>query len=266
MATDIAFSLGVLAILGKRAPLSLKIFLTAVAIVDDLGAVAVIAIFYTDTIHWMLLMSSLGAWLLAFAFGRAGGRHPAVFIVLGLIMWVCMLKSGVHATIAGVLLAFAVPGKKLPTEGDPATERWEHALHPWVAFLIMPVFALANAGVIIGGDFTSSLTSPEALGIITGLVLGKPIGITLFSWLAVKAGLAALPGGMSWGKLVGVGCLAGIGFTMSLFIAELAFQEPAYLNTAKAGILAASIISGIVGYSYIFAASRNAPPPVDAAR
>ncbi|RYD31929.1 MAG: Na+/H+ antiporter NhaA [Verrucomicrobiaceae bacterium] len=260
MATDIAFSLGVLAILGKRAPLALKIFLTAVAIVDDLGAVAVIAVFYTDTIHWLLLMGSLGAWLLALAFGRAGGRHPAVFILLGVVMWVCMLKSGVHATIAGVLLAFAIPGRMLATEGDPATERWEHALHPWVSFLIMPVFALANAGVLIGGDFLSSLASPEALGIITGLVLGKPVGIFLFSWLAVRAGLAALPRGMDWKGLLGVGCLAGIGFTMSLFITELAFQDPAHLNTAKAGILAASAVAGVVGYSFIRAVPRNPAP------
>lgn len=258
MATDIAFSLGVLAVLGKRAPLSLKIFLTALAIVDDLGAVVVIAIFYTDTIHWTLLGASLGAWALALLFGRAGGRHPAMFILLGLIMWVCMLKSGVHATIAGVLLAFAIPGKTLPTEGDPATERWEHALHPWVAFLIMPVFALANAGVIVGGNLWQSLASAEALGIILGLTAGKPIGITLFSWLAVKTGLAALPGGLTWGKLVGVGCLGGIGFTMSLFVSELAFSNvPEYLNTAKAGILTASLISGVVGYFYIFIASKR---------
>lgn len=249
MATDIAFSLGVLAVLGKRVPLAVKVFLTAIAIVDDLGAVVVIAIFYTAQIKWGLLAASLGFWALTWLFGRAGGRHPAVFILLGLCLWVCMLKSGVHATIAGVLLALAIPGKKLPSEADPLTERWEHALHPWVAYLIMPVFALANAGVPISNDVVQALTSPEALGIMVGLVAGKPFGIAVFAWLAVKSNLAALPRGMTWRNVIGVGCLAGIGFTMSLFIAELAFANlHEHLVTAKTGILAASLVAGILGY------------------
>jgi len=261
MATDIAFSLGVLALLGKKAPLSLKIFLTAVAIVDDLGAVIVIAVFYTATIHWALLAASIGFWLLALLFGKTGGRHPVVFILLGVAMWVCMLKSGVHATIAGVLLAIAIPGKMLASEGDPLTEVWEHTLHPWVAYIIMPIFALANAGVMIGQGFGQALVSAEALGIILGLVLGKPIGLLLFSWMAVKAKLADLPAGMGWKQLLGVGFLAGIGFTMSLFVAELAYPGATdKLNTAKAGILVASMIAAIIGYCYIAMAARKSAP------
>lgn len=259
MATDIAFSLGVLAVLGSRAPITVKIFLTAVAIVDDLGAVVVIAVFYTDQIHWVLLAGSIALWLLAVMFGRLGGRHPAVFILLGAAMWFCMLKSGVHATIAGVLLAMAIPGWKLPHESDEPMEVWEHALHPWVAFLIMPVFALANAGVIIGDGFASAILSAQAMGIMGGLVVGKPVGIFLFSWLTVKAKLADMPLGMSWNHLLGVGLLAGIGFTMSLFVAELAYPGDAQkLNVAKAGVLAASLIAGVVGYVYIrvFAKAR----------
>jgi NhaA family Na+:H+ antiporter len=252
MATDIAFSLGVLAVLGRRAPLSLKIFLTAVAIVDDLGAVVVIAAFYTAKIHWWLLAGSLALWLLAMWFGKMGGRHPVVFILLGLAIWVLMLKSGVHATIAGVLMALAIPGRMLPHEGDPATEIWEHALHPWVAFIIMPVFALANAGVVIGEGFGAAVMSAPAMGIVLGLVVGKPVGIFLFSWVMVKAKVADLPAGMGWSQLVGVGLLAGIGFTMSLFVAELAYPGAAEkLNTAKAGVLVASLVAGLIGYWFI---------------
>ncbi len=248
MATDIAFSLGVLAMLGKRAPLVLKILLTAVAIVDDLGAVVVIAVFYTATIKGMLLAISLGVLALAWAFGRAGGRHYVVFGLLGLIAWFFMLKSGVHATIAGVLLAFALPSRKLDHEEDPLTLRCEHALHPWVAFVIMPIFALANAGVTLSGSFTAALVSPPALGIMAGLVLGKPLGIFFFSWVAVKLGVASLPAGLTWGGLLGLGLLAGIGFTMSLFIADLAFGLSENLGYAKAGILAASLLAGVLGF------------------
>lgn len=264
MATDIAFSLGVLAVLGSRAPITLKVFLTAVAIVDDLGAVAVIAVFYTDQIHWLLLAGALLFWLMAVVFGRMGGRHPMVFILLGAAMWFCMLKSGVHATIAGVLLAMAIPGWKLAHESDEATEVWEHALHPWVAFIIMPVFALANAGVIIGEGFGAALMSAQALGIICGLVIGKPVGIFLFSWLTVKAKLADMPSGMTWNHLLGVGLLAGIGFTMSLFVAELAYPGDArLLNIAKAGILSASIVAAILGYVYIRIFAKVTPGEMD---
>ncbi len=251
MATDIAFSLGVLAMLGKRAPLALKVLLTAVAIVDDLGAVIVIALFYTASIKGMLLAASLGFIGLAWAFGRAGGRHPVVFGLLGIIAWVFMLKSGVHATIAGVLLAFALPTRQLSHESEPLGQRWEHILHPWVAFIIMPIFALANAGVVVSGSFAQALTQAPSLGIIAGLVLGKPLGIFGFSWLAVKCGLASLPTGLTWAKVLGLSLLAGIGFTMSLFIADLAFGPSASLSYAKAGILAGSLVSGVLGWLYL---------------
>jgi NhaA family Na+:H+ antiporter len=162
-----------------------------------------------------------------------------------------MLKSGVHATIAGVLLAFALPARQLPGEEEPIGQRWEHALHPWVAFVIMPVFALANAGVVVSGSFTQALAQPPSLGIITGLVLGKPLGIFGFSWIAVKLGFASLPEGLTWGKVFGMSLLAGIGFTMSLFIADLAFGLSPSLSFAKAGILAGSLISGLLGYFYL---------------
>ena len=257
MATDIAFSLGVLAMLGKRIPLALKILLTAVAIVDDLGAVVVIAVFYTATIKGALLASSLGLIFLAWAFGRAGGRHVVIFGLLGFVAWVFMLKSGVHATIAGVLMAFALPTRQLAHEPEPIGQRWEHALHPWVAFVIMPIFALANAGVVISGSFTQALATPPSLGIITGLVLGKPIGIFGFAWVAVKLGIASLPAGLTWGKVFGMSLLAGIGFTMSLFIADLAFGLAPNLSYAKAGILVGSLVSGVLGYLFLRFTTRE---------
>lgn len=259
MATDIAFSLGVLALLGKRAPLALKVLLTAVAIVDDLGAVVVIAVFYTASIKGMLLAASLALIVLAWAFGRAGGRHPAIFVLLGIAAWVFMLKSGVHATIAGVLMAFALPTRLLAHETDTTSDRWEHGLHPWVAFAIMPIFALANAGVTVAGSFAQALAQPASTGIIAGLVLGKPIGIFGFSWLAVKCGLATLPTGLTWAKVLGMSLLAGIGFTMSLFIADLAFGHSENLTYAKAGVLAGSLISGVLGYLYLRFSTVRAP-------
>ena len=259
MATDIAFSLGVLAMLGKRVPLALKVLLTAVAIVDDLAAVVVIAVFYTASIQGGLLAASLVMIGLAWAFGRAGGRHMVIFGLLGMAAWVFMLKSGVHATIAGVLMAFALPTRRLSHESEPLGERWEHALHPWVAFVIMPVFALANAGVVVSGSFADALAKPPSVGIIAGLVLGKPIGIFGFAWLAVKSGIASLPMGLTWGKVFGMSLLAGIGFTMSLFIADLAYGLAPNLTYAKAGIITGSLISGILGYLYLRFTLRNNP-------
>ena len=261
MATDIAFSLGVLAMLGRRVPLALKVLLTAIAIVDDLGAVAVIALCYTASIKSSLLAASLALIALAWAFGRIGGRHPLVFLVLGIAAWLCMLKSGVHSTIAGVLLAFALPTRQLPHESEPLGSRWEHALHPYVAFAIMPLFALANAGVILSGSFAQALAQPPSLGVIAGLVLGKPLGIFGFSWLAVRLRLASLPAGLSWSQLFGLSLLAGIGFTMSLFIADLAFGPSPSLSQAKAGILFASLLSGLLGYLYLrFSPQRPLAP------
>jgi len=290
MATDIAFALGVLALLGPRVPVSLKIFLTALAIVDDLGAVLVIALFYTQTISWICLGAA--AMFLAFLFGvnRLGVRHPLVYALLGIAVWLAFLKSGVHATVAGVLVAMTVPswvridpseflrhsravlddfelagagGKPIVSDGDrqaaihtleracedvqPPLQRLEHALHPWVTFAILPIFALANAGVSLAGGAGAAVTHRVVLGVVLGLVIGKPLGIMLFSWLAVRAGLAALPGRVSWTQIHGVGWLAGIGFTMSLFIAGLAFGDSLLLETAKLGVLLASLLAVAVG-------------------
>ena len=292
MATDIAFALGVLALLGPRIPLSLKVFLAALAIVDDLGAVLVIAVFYTDQISWAALgvgMAVLAALIVA---NRLGARAPIVYVTLGVILWLAFLKSGVHATVAGVLLAMTIPartridthefldrGRRIldyfDASGKEGTDvltnrpqqaaiqemenaceaaqaplqRIEHELHGPVAFVIIPLFALANAGVHLGGNLGEAFTNPVALGIILGLVIGKPIGITLFAWLAVRSGVAALPTGTTWQGIRGVSLLGGIGFTMSLFIAALAFPGVPHLNEdAKIGIFAASLVAGIAGF------------------
>ncbi len=289
MATDIAFALGVLALLGKGVPLSLKIFLAALAIVDDLGAVLVIALFFTAEIVWPALIVTGVIIVLLVAVNRLGVRNPLVYILLGTFLWLAILKSGIHATIAGVILAMTIPstarlsrkevaarsielisdftgretGQSESRENQQATlqtlgavvqsaesplQRFEHTLHPWVAFLIMPVFALANAGVSLGTDFVSRLSHPVTLGVAAGLILGKQLGITSFAWVAIKTGIASLPAGISWRHIYGVACLAGIGFTMSLFIADLAFGEGPDLQLAKVGILCASLISGIAGW------------------
>lgn len=291
MATDIAFVVGILALLGNRVPLSLKIFILALAIVDDLGAVLVIAIFYTSNISLTSLMIAGGLIILLIAMNRLGVRNLLVYTLVGVALWLAFLKSGVHATVAGVLLAFTIPvssrintkkfkseTENLIKEFDNAGEhgedvltnserlsivdkienncekiltplqRFEHGLHPWVSFFIMPVFALANAGVTIGSGLTSALIHPVSIGIILGLFLGKQIGIFGFSYLAVKLKLASEPEGVSWKKIYAAAILAGIGFTMSLFIANLAFTSPELLDTAKVGILSGSLISGIVGF------------------
>jgi NhaA family Na+:H+ antiporter len=283
MATDIAFALGVLALLGERVPLSLKVFLLALAIVDDLGAVLVIALFYTDDLNGGSLLISLLVWGAALAYGRASGEKPLVFGLLGLVMWYFMLKSGVHATIAGVLMALAVPLRhklspqalqnelrSLTSQGGGFEQvemvighleevlakahsplhSMEHALAPYVAFVIMPVFAFFNAGVALKGA-EGGLISAVSLGAFIGLLLGKPIGVTGFVLIAVKSGLTRLPPGASWSAIVGVGLLAGIGFTMSLFIAHLAFAEPASLNQAKIGVLAASVVASAAGLAFL---------------
>lgn len=292
MATDIAFALGVLALLGKCAPLSLKVFLTALAIVDDIGAVLVIALFYTAEIAWVSLAIAAGFLFLLMIVNRLGVRHPLVYMILGIGLWVAFLKSGVHATIAGVLLAITIPSKaridaqKFVThsrailndfesasasQGDlnetqqaalqalettvqyaeAPLQRIEHTLHPWVAYFIMPIFALANAGVTLGGEFSSAVTHPISLGIVAGLILGKQLGITSLVWLAVKSKLADLPSGLTWRQIYGASWLAGIGFTMSLFIAGLAFGDTPSLSIAKVGILVASLIAGIVGWAIL---------------
>jgi NhaA family Na+:H+ antiporter len=253
MATDIAFALGVLALLGSRVPTSLKVFLAALAIADDIGAVLAITFFYTERISWISLGVGGVFFVALLAANRAGVRHLLIYAILGLGLWVAFLQSGIHATVAGVLLAITIPARQrtasrvvLMSNESPML-RLEHALIPWNRYLIMPVFALANAGVALGGGAARSVVAPVSLGVICGLVIGKPIGIVLFSWLAIRTRLAAMLDGIGWCQIVGVGMLGGIGFTMSLFIANLAFGEAPALETAKVGILLASVVSGIAG-------------------
>jgi NhaA family Na+:H+ antiporter len=242
MATDIAFALGVLAVLGSRAPPALKVFVTALAIVDDLAAVAVIALFYTSQIRWLYLGIAALVWIGLAAMGRARVRWAAAYILAGIALWLLTLLSGVHATIAGVLLALTIPLR------EPALlPRFEHSVHPWVAYLILPVFSLANAGVSLSGDLFEALSRPVAAGVVLGLVAGKPLGVVLSCWLAVRTGIAEFPPGLGWPQLFGAGCLAGIGFTMSLFIGGLAFAEPRHLDSVKLGVLAASLNAGAAG-------------------
>ncbi len=290
MATDIAFALGVLALMGSRAPLALKVFLTALAIVDDLGAVLVIALFYTAEISWGALGVGGGVLAALVVANRLRIQRPAVYVVLGIALWVACLKSGIHATVAGVLLALTIPARRRidtheflargnellrvfardvqPGRTEPSTDqrdalhalevtgrhaetpliRMEHALHGWVAFLIIPLFALANAGVALGGDLGAAFGNRVTLGIVVGLFVGKQIGVTGFAWLAVRLGWAALPARVTWRQIYGVSYLCGIGFTMSLFIANLAFPVTALLDSAKVGILTASLIAGLGGW------------------
>jgi NhaA family Na+:H+ antiporter len=291
MATDIAFALGLLALFGSRAPIGLKVFLTALAIADDIGAVLVIAFFYTSSLKFGALAVA-GVFMLLIAGARAVGiRGSGIYLILAIGVWLSVLTSGIHATVAGILIAMLVPirAKIEPeefmerakerlaelesttltrdsmvsdnaqlhvlddiheTSGDmiPPGIALEHRLHPVQAFLILPLFALFNAGVYLGGDALGLTTDPIAVGIIFGLVLGKQIGVLGFSWISIKSGLADLPEGVSWPHIWGASCLAGVGFTMSLFIAELAFGDPIQLGKAKLGILEASLIAAVLGY------------------
>lgn len=295
MATDIAFALGVLALLGDRVSPSLKIFLLALAIVDDLGAVLVIAAFYTESLDAGSLGLAALAWVVALGYGRLGAARPAVFAAIGIVMWYFMLKSGIHSTVAGVLMALAVPLRHqltadeleselrplMDTDGEfeeveVMIERFEdvldrahsplhnmeHTLAPIVAFLIMPVFAFFNAGVAIVGGGTA-LVGPVSIGVALGLLLGKPIGIMLFAWLAVRSGVTELPAGTSWTALTGVAFLAGIGFTMSLFIGSLAFGPSADLDAAKVGVLVASVLAALTGLVFLSQTLPRRGAPAD---
>jgi NhaA family Na+:H+ antiporter len=298
MATDIAFALGILALLGGRVPIGLKVFLAALAIVDDLGAVLVIALFYTPHFAWTPLAWAGGILAVLVVLNRMGARRTTTYAVLGILLWLAVLASGVHATVAGVLLALAVPARtridedefmrraaaslddfraastedtslltnrgqqeavhalvSAVDEAQAPLQRMEHALQGVVAFIILPLFALANAGVPLAGS--GALRNSIALGIVLGLVVGKPLGITLASWLAVRSGLADLPAGVGWRALHGAAWLGGIGFTMSLFIAGLAFADAAHLDTAKLGILAASLVAGSIGWLLLRAPSAR---------
>jgi Na+:H+ antiporter, NhaA family len=246
-ATDIAFALGVLALLGDRVSSSLKLFLLALAIIDDLGAIMIIAAFYTSDLAFGSLVLA-GAALIALAIlNRAGVTHLAPYTLLGCFLWVCVLKSGVHATLAGVALAFAIP-LRVSGEGEPPLHRLEHALHPWVTYAILPLFAFANAGVSLGGMSAQDLLEPVPLGIMLGLLVGKPIGVMVTSIAAVQLGAAALPDRTRWGHLCGVASLTGIGFTMSLFIGTLTFDTPEHLTRLRIGVLVGSLLSALAGY------------------
>ena len=247
-ATDIAFAVGVLALLGPRIPSSLKIFLLALAILDDLGAILIIALFYTAGLHWVsLLLAGMGAAVLL-ALNRRGVTRLAPYLLTGTFIWVCVLKSGVHATLAGVVVAIAIP-MSATAAGEPTLlEQLEESLHPWVAFAILPLFAFANAGVSLQGLSLAKLIEPVPLGIALGLFIGKPVGIFCASWIAVVAGLAPRPEGASWAQLLGVGMLGGIGFTMSLFIGMLAFTDPAHAAPLRLGVLSGSLLSALAGF------------------
>lgn len=248
-ATDIAFSLGVLSLLGHRAPISLKVFLLAIAVIDDLGAITIIAVFYAGNLSAAPLLLSFGILLLLFLLNYHNVMSRVPYVLLGIVLWACVLQSGVHATLAGVATAFAIPlrapeGKKAPLVP------LEHDLHALVTFLILPLFAFVNAGVNFAGLSFSDILAPLPLGIIAGLLVGKVLGITGASWLAVRAGIAELPAGCSWGAVVSLSFLCGIGFTVSLFIGNLAFAttDPAAVNLVKLGVLTGSAIAGLAGY------------------
>ncbi|EHM51170.1 MAG: Na+/H+ antiporter NhaA [Yokenella regensburgei] len=250
-ATDIAFALGVLALLGSRIPAALKIFLMALAIIDDLGAIVIIALFYTNDLSLLSLGVAAAAIVVLIGLNLCGVRRTGIYILVGAILWTAVLKSGVHATLAGVIVGFLIPLKE--KEGKSPAKQLEHVLHPWVAFLILPLFAFANAGVSLGGVTLEGLTSLLPLGIIAGLFIGKPLGISLFCWLALKLKWAHLPEGTTCKQIMAVGVLCGIGFTMSIFIASLAFGnvDPALINWAKLGILIGSVLSAVVGYTLL---------------
>lgn len=294
MATDIAFALGVLALLGDRVPIGAKVFLTALAIVDDIGAVLVIALFYTSDINLIALGFGFAFLTIGVALNHLDVRSSFAYLLVGIAVWICFLKSGIHATIAAILMAFVIPAttringrdlvqrieiitSKLKAIGLPEDtkmnshdqehaivamsevvqhaqaplQRIEHDLHGPVTFFVLPVFALANAGVTLGGNVIDDLMSPLALGIVVGLLFGKQIGITLATWLAVRFKVADLPRGVNWKQIHGANILAGVGFTMSLFVSSLAFQDPQFVAQSKIGILTGSLLSGLIGYYFL---------------
>ncbi len=300
VATDIAFSLGILALLGSRAPISLKIFLTACAIVDDIGAVVIIALFYTEAITWIYVGLGGGTLVALTLLNILGVRNIYIFIGLGIIVWISFMQSGIHSTVAGVALAATIPLnvrlvrldlqrfvikikgliRQFDERGDTgprvlttphqtekseraskdvgsSLQRLEHSIHPWVAFGIMPLFALANAGVVLDAGIIQNIFEPVAFGIILGLVVGKPLGIFLFTWLSIKLGIGHMPPGVGWFHILGVSLLAGVGFTMSLFIADLAFVSIEYSSQSKIAILLGSLIAGSAGYFLLRLFSSN---------
>ncbi len=250
MATDIAFALGILSILGSRIPATLKVFLTAVAVIDDLGAILIIAVFYSTSISMVNLVIALGIFGILLLLNRMRINNLIFYLIGGVIMWYFMLNSGVHATITGVLLAFAIPfagGRK-----QAPSYILEHFLHKPVAFFILPIFAIANTAITLNGDIQAILfQNINSIGIILGLVIGKPLGILLFSYISYIIGISKLPEGIKWKNILGVGFLAGIGFTMSIFITLLAFEDIQIINNSKIAIIFASTLSGILGYLFL---------------
>jgi NhaA family Na+:H+ antiporter len=247
-ATDIAFALGVLSLLGERVPPSLKVFLAALAILDDLGAVLIIALFYTAELSLPMLGAALGAIAVLVAMNRFGVRRLLPYLAVGGVLWFCVLQSGVHATLAGVALALCVPVGDAEDEARSPLLTLEHALKPWVAFLVVPVFAFANAGVELAGFTPVHLLEPVPLGVAAGLLFGKQLGVFLFSALAIRLGVATLPEGSGWRQLYGIALLCGIGFTMSLFIGNLAFpSSPELVDAVKVGVLAGSLLAALAG-------------------
>ena len=263
MATDIAFALGVLAILGNRIPASLKVFVVAFAVMDDLGAIIIIAAFYTAQLAAWYLAGALAAWILLIALNRLFRVMSLVpYLAGGALMWFLLLKSGVHSTVAGVLLAFAIPFSARDGDERSPSHRLEHFLHKPVAFVILPVFALANAGVVVSADWMQGLASANSIGIAAGLAAGKPLGVTLFCLAAVASGICRLPRDMGWSHLIGAGILGGIGFTMSIFITSLAFPgNPAILNASKMAILLASLTAAISGFLWLRLLARPGSAP-----
>ena len=261
-ATDIAFALGILALLGPRVPTSLKVFLLTVAIIDDLGAIIIIALFYTANLSISALLLGALALVVLLAMNRLGVGRTAPYIFVGVILWVCVLKSGVHATLAGVATALLIPmqGKG----GNPMVEKIEHDLAPYVGFLVMPLFAFANAGVSLAGLGFDAFLAPLPLGIILGLVVGKQIGVVGGAIIAVRALKARLPENVNWAHIYGIACLAGIGFTMSLFIGTLAFDDEAHAVGVRLGVIGGSLISGLLGYFVLLLTLPRRADPIDA--
>ncbi|MGY8996306.1 MAG: Na+/H+ antiporter NhaA [Alphaproteobacteria bacterium] len=260
-ATDIAFALGILAILGSRVPFALKVFLSALAIIDDLGAILVIAIFYTAELSvWSLAIAAVAVGALA-VLNMLGVARLAPYLLVGLVLWTCVLKSGVHATLAGVVLAFFIPLKDDKNPDFSPLQDLEHKLHPWVAFMILPIFGFANAGVHLGDFSLEIMFSGIPLGIALGLFIGKQIGVFGFTWLAVKLGLVKLSSDVDMRMIYGVSLLTGVGFTMSLFIGGLAFDDPDMIAKVKVGVLTGSVLSGVAGYAVLrWALSRRFMP------
>jgi len=258
MATDIAFALAIISMLGKSVPTSLKVFLAALAIVDDLGAILVIAVFYTNEVHFDYLLMAAGVMLLLLAFNFFNIKPLYFYLIPGIFLWYFIHHSGIHATIAGVLLALTVPTNT--TNIESPLEKLEHLLNGPVNYFIMPIFALANTNITFQKEMVSGLASPLGLGIIIGLFAGKTIGVTLFSWIAVKLKLGSLPSRSGWKHIIGLGMLAGIGFTMSIFISLLSFNDALHVTEAKFAILCASVISGLAGFIFLKSARKKFKP------